>query len=147
MQLSEHFSLEEFTDSAVALRRGIDNQPEGEEMINMRTISAPKMEQVRLLLGGQPIYISSGYRSPALNYAIGGSQTSAHVHGLAVDFTCPAYGTPREIAQCIADSGIDYDQIIHEGTWVHIGFARNPRRQIMTARFTHGHVTYTGGIS
>lgn len=146
MQLSEHFSLSEFTDSATALRRGIDNEPEGQAMQHMRTLTAPGMEQVRLLLG-QPIYISSGYRSEALNRAIGGSATSAHVHGLAVDFTCPGYGTPREIAQRIADSGIEFDQLIYEGTWVHIGFAHKPRRQVMTAHFANGRATYTKGIA
>lgn len=146
MQLTEHFSLAELTNSAVALRRGMDNTPTGAVLTNLRTHTAPGMELVRKLLK-QPIYVSSGYRSRALNLIIGGSSTSAHVNGMAVDFKCPGYGSPKEIATRIALSDIEFDQLINEGQWVHIGFAYTQRRELLTAHFANGGVTYTKGIS
>ena len=60
-----------------------------------------------------------------LNQAVGGSRTSAHLEGLAADFTAPAFGSPLEVIRKIAASGIEYDQLIYEyGSWVHLGLAR-----------------------
>ena len=130
-QLSEHFALEEFTLSQSAVRAGIDNDPPAEVLAILRETAAG-MEAVRALLAA-PIQISSGYRSPALNAKVGGSKTSAHVLGHAVDFNCHAFGPPLAVAQAIADSDIEWDQLIHEfGTWVHIAFGPRLRRQLLT---------------
>lgn len=143
-QLSKHFTLEEFTFSQTAVRKNIDNTPTPEALDNLfRT--ANLMEQVRELLG-KPIHISSGYRGPQLNKAIGGSKTSAHMQGLACDFVCHGFGTPLAITKEIASSVIGFDQLIYEGTWVHIGLAENPRREILTAKFYGGKTTYLHGI-
>lgn len=146
MQLTEHFSLAELIHSDMALRRGIDNTPDGSALSNLRTHTTPGLEQARQLLG-HPIYISSGYRSRALNRLIGGSYTSAHITGMAVDFVCPGFGSPREVATRLAHSSIEYDQVIYEGRWVHMGFAYTPRRQQLTANFKFGSVSYTQGIA
>jgi hypothetical protein len=72
-------------------------------------------------LGGLGIVVSSGYRCKELNVAIGGAKTSRHMTGLAVDFTVPRYGNPLTVAKAIRDSGIPYNQLIHEyGKWVHL---------------------------
>jgi len=99
---------------------------------NLRRL-AVLLERVRRLLGNTPILVSSGYRCPALNAAVGGSRTSAHLAGLAADFTAPGYGNVYQVARRIAQSDIRYDQLIHEyGAWIHIGLApgrAKPRRQ------------------
>jgi len=133
--LSPHFSLEELTFSQTAARQGIDNSASPQVAANL-VLVAGILEDIRSLLGDVPIHISSGYRCPALNTLIGGSRTSAHMNGLAADFTAPDFGSVLEVAQAIAASDLVFDQLIHEyGTWVHVGMAANgvtPRRQLLT---------------
>jgi len=131
-RLSRHFTLDELVASQTAARCGIDNTPAAADVRNLRRLAAT-LEKIRTLLGGTAILVSSGYRCPALNTAVGGSATSAHMAGLAADFTAPGYGTVVQVAQKIAASRIRYDQLIHEyGAWVHISIApgrKVPRRQ------------------
>lgn len=134
MNLSPHFTLEEFTFSQTAARLGIDNTPPAEILINLRR-SAQNMELVRAVLGEVPIRITSGYRSLALNRAIGSKDTSAHVKGLAVDFVVPAYASPAAVCRKLDESLLVWDQLIHEHTWVHIAWSeadRAARRQVLT---------------
>ena len=132
--LSPHFSLAELTQSQSAARVGLDNTPTPEIVTNLARV-ASVLEQARVLLG-VPILISSGYRCAALNAIIGGSKTSAHVQGLAVDFTAPKFGTPFHVAATLADSSLQFDQIIQEyGKWVHLGLApldKMPRRMCLS---------------
>ena len=144
-KLSENFTLEELTASQTAARRGINNTPTGAALAAL-TNTAKQMESVRTCLNA-PIHVSSGYRSLALNKAIGGSSTSAHCRGEAVDFTAPAFGTPKEICKAIIKSGIVFDQLIFEGAWVHIAFDATPRRSVLTAHFGNGATTYTQGVA
>lgn len=145
MNLSEHFSLDELTASQTALRKGIDNTPPPVVTEKLRMLAAT-LEQVRKLLGNNPIHISSGYRCLALNRAIGSGNLSAHVLGYAVDFTCPSFGAPKEVANKIAESPIRFDQLIYEGTWVHLSIDPRNRRELLTAHFKNGKVTYSKGI-
>ena len=131
MMLSPNFSLTEFTDSQTAARMGIDNDPPVELVPTLKA-TARCMEDVRDLLGGKPVLVSSAYRSPELNAAIGGSKNSQHMSGEAVDFTCPKFGTPEEIVQKIKDSPLLFDQCILEYyRWVHISFSARNRRQTL----------------
>lgn len=134
MRLSPNFTLAQLIHSETAERLGIDNRPGPDHVANLGRLAAA-MEQVLVLLG-QPVAINSGYRSPALNTAVGGAPQSRHALGLAIDFTCTGFGTPLQVAQAIAASSLPYDQLIHEfGRWVHLGLSPlpdAPRRQLLT---------------
>ena len=146
MMLSEHFNLNEFTASETATRKGIDNTPPAVVTEKLRMLAAT-LEQVRSLLGNNSIRISSGFRCLALNRAIGSGDLSAHVLGYAVDFTCPKFGTPKEVANKIAESPIKFDQLIYEGTWIHLSVDPRNRREVLTAHFGKGKTKYTKGIA
>lgn len=105
-------------------------------LANLRLVAA-LMERVRTLLGDQPIVVHSGYRSLEVNNAVGGVGTSAHCRGLACDFVCPAFGTPVEVARAILKSDLQYDQLILEYRWVHVGLVRDgslSRHEALTKR-------------
>lgn len=134
MRLSENFSLEELTASETAARKGIDNTPSEEVINNLKRLAAA-LQEVRALLNHRAILISSGYRSPELNQAVGGSATSDHCKGLAADFICPSYGTPNDIVRAIAASGLSFKQVIREfDRWVHLSIpeeGQEPRKQAL----------------
>lgn len=120
--LSSNFTLDEATNSQTASRLGIDNDIPLELLQNAK-LAAYGMEQVRSLLGGKPILVSSWYRCPALNEAVGSKPSSAHLTAMAIDFTCPTYGTVDDVVRAIIGSDIKYQQVIREfGRWVHIAF-------------------------
>ena len=149
MHLTEHFTKEELTFSETAVRKGIDNTPDLDTLDNL-TLLAGMLERVRAILR-YPITISSAYRSPKLNTAIGGSKSSAHMKGLAADFRCPEFGTPKEICHRLRQEAarIGFEQLINEQRWVHISapqFASEPSLQVLTAHFCNGPVTYTEGL-
>lgn len=140
MNLSAHFTLEEMIFSDTALADGIDNTPSPEIVANLTRL-AMFLEEVRAALGGHPLQITSGFRCPALNEAVGGVHDSEHLFGLAADFECPAVGTPLVIcARLRGTPGLDYDQLINEADgrgdrWVHIGIAaidKAPRLEVWT---------------
>ena len=132
--LSPHFTLAELTVSDTAARKGIDNTPSPAMIENLKKTAA-LLEEVRTLLGGKPIIVTSGYRCLALNRAIGSGDSSQHVQGQAADFSCPGFGPPLQIAQAIyaAKPPIKFDQLIHEfQSWVHISWAPEPRMMALT---------------
>jgi zinc D-Ala-D-Ala carboxypeptidase len=136
MKISEHFTLEELTFSEAAARLGLDNTPTPIVITNLGRVAAA-MERIRTLLGDKPIFVHSGYRSAEVNRAVGGVVTSAHCRGLACDFVCSAFGTPAEVALAILKSDIEYDQLIIEYGWVHVGLAQEGllcRREALTKR-------------
>ena len=122
---SPNFSLDELTFSETATRKGIDNTPSDDVLDNLYK-TAMEMENGRELLNNNPILISSGYRCLELNTLLGSKPTSAHIRGLACDFTCPKFGDPDDIVDAIFKSDIQYDQIILEfDKWVHLAFPEN----------------------
>jgi hypothetical protein len=146
MTISEHFTLEELSFSEAAARLGLDNIPDRIVVTHLGLVAAA-MEKIRMLLGDRPIAVHSGYRSPEVNRAVGGVVTSAHCAGLACDFVCPAFGTPAEVALAILKSDIEYDQLILEYGWVHVGLAQEgllSRREALTKRSTLA--AYESGI-
>lgn len=151
MKLTANFSLEELTHSDWAVRQGIDNSAPEHVAANLTRL-AQRLETVRTVLGC-PVYVSSGYRSPLVNKGVGGARTSDHLLGYAADIRAPAYGTPLEVARRIIKAGIPFKQLIHEapgvGGWVHFAIepeGEKPARDILTARFGNGPVTYTRGL-
>jgi len=122
-QLSEHFKLKEL----IVTNTGLDNSPPNEIVDNLYTL-AQALEKVRYSCKNNPVTILSGYRSPDVNAKVGGSKTSAHMNGLAADFVVGNM-TLREIFSAIRKSGIVYDQLILEPTWIHIGLAAKPRQE------------------
>ena len=140
-KLSEHFTLEELVASQYAARKGINNAPSAIIISNLTQLSNG-LEKVRALLNA-PILVSSGYRCTQLNIAVGGSSKSDHVLGYAADFTCPKFGTPKDIVKAIIASNIQFSQIIYEGMWVHLSFAPNMKREALTATFKNGKASYS----
>lgn len=129
--LTKHFTLAEATRSDTARRLGIPNTPSPVELDRILE-TALQMERVRSILGDKPVIISSWFRNPQVNKAVGGVADSAHLRGDAVDFNCPRFGTITEICKAIADSDLNFDQLIWEhNRWVHISFDPRKRRQIM----------------
>ena len=133
MRLTDHFSLEELTESQTAARLGLNNAPNA-EMVARLIETAKHMEGVRAVLA-KPVLVSSGYRSLEVNRAIGSVDASAHVKGYAVDFICPGFGNPKEVCEAIVAAGIEFDQLILEfDAWVHISFDPRMRGEVKTKR-------------
>lgn len=140
MKLSEHFTLEELTFSQTAVRNGINNNPSQAVRNNLRVL-ADNLEKIRTFLG-HPLRISSAFRCMELNRKIGGSVNSAHMDGLAADFTCEKFGKPIDVVKALFKSSIKVDQVIEEGTWVHVSFDPKMRQQFLTATFMNGKPSY-----
>jgi putative chitinase len=133
MNLSDHFSLEEATHSDTATRLGISNQPNAQQLENMK-VAAIGMEKIRELLAS-PINVNSWIRLPEVNVAVGGSKVSSHMDGWAIDFVCRGFGTPLQVCKAIEKSNIKFDQMIYEfgeKGWTHISFAPEMRQQKLT---------------
>lgn len=124
-QLSEHFSLKEFTRSQMAEFAGIDNTPPLAVIKNLCETAA-MLERVREALGGKPVTVTSGYRCLELNEKVGSRSTSDHTKGQAADVVCPSFGSPREIAQFLSSrvDSLRIGQLILEKVkgkeWVHL---------------------------
>lgn len=147
MNLTNHFTLEEFERSQTAIRHGIDNSVPTNLMPNMQR-TAEMMEEVRNILLGRGIQVTSGYRCRELEIKISGKAYGAHMLALACDFVCPTFGSPLEIARTLSTSLSDFDQIIWEGTWVHLGLSEAAqRKQLLTAKFIGGKAIYSVGFN
>ena len=152
MRLSENFTMAEFTKSQTADRKGIDPTTEGEHLEAAKALFENVVQPVRDHFG--PTVINSGYRSPALNEAVGGSSRSQHCKGQAADIEVP--GTPNaELAEWIVDN-VDFDQVILEfytpgipdSGWVHVSYKADGdnRKSILTAMKEDGKTVYKPGI-
>lgn len=128
MNLTDHFTLEEMVRSETAPRRGIDNTP-STDVIDQLRLTAQFLERIRAFARAHYnpnaiVVVTSGYRCPELNKAIGGVPTSAHCYGCAADIHVPGVEI-LTLAKDVADNIMGYDQVIHEfGSWVHVGLAR-----------------------
>ena len=152
MRLSKNFTLQEFTKSQTATRRGIDNTPEGEHLEAAQALFENVVQPVRDNFGVTTI--NSGYRGPALNEAVGGSSNSQHCKGEAVDIECP--GVPNyELASWI-EANLDFDQLILEfytpgipdSGWVHVSYKpEGNRKSILTAAKVDGKTEYSVGLT
>ena len=133
MNLTEHFTLSEFVRSETAERKHIDNTPLVEVVDNLRALCRNVLEPARLAFGA-PIYITSGYRCPALNRAVGGVQLSQHKYGEAADLQVKGVKNLRKLYKIIQDHGV-FDQLLYESNkagvkWIHVSYtSRGNRRQ------------------
>ena len=138
MLLSPHFSISELTRTDT----GLPNTPEVEQGEDLVRLCDLVLEPMRALVG--PLRINSGYRSPAVNSAIGGAATSQHMRGQAAD-TVPLQLALEDAFQAVKASDIPYDQLIIEPTWIHISVAplgKKPRRQTLRAHRAGGRMVY-----
>lgn len=148
--LSLHFTLEEFTRSTTAARRGLDNTPPPEAVEALLALALTVLEPLREHVG-RPVCILSGYRSKAVNRALGSPDGSQHTVGEAADIEVP--GMPAvEVARWIL-ANVDADQVILEfpgaHEWCHVSHRRPPqhnRGQALTAGRVNGLVRYVPGL-
>ena len=148
--ISEHISYKEGVYSATATRRGIDNTPNDEQLVNMELIAEKVFEPLREWVGG-PIKINSFFRCPELNKAIGGSSKSQHCQGQAIDID-DTFGVVAnsEMYHYIKDN-LDFDQLIWEfgddenPNWIHVSYVseENNRRRCLRAKRSNGKTTYS----
>ena len=137
MQISKNFSLKEFTRSTTAQRKGINNVPTVAELENISELCHTLLQPLREQCG--PIKILSGFRSSALNVAIGGAPNSQHCRGQAVDIEASNMGN-FELFSYIVDN-FEFDQIILEfydskdpySGWIHVSRKRSGNRGLKMA--------------
>lgn len=151
MKLSENFTLDEFLVSQTASRDGIDNIPSPEVVENLRNLVINILQPLRNKFG--PMSISSGFRCPKLNTAIGGAVNSQHIYGMAADINVPGLGND-DLAEYIRDN-MDFDQVILEfytlgrpsSGWVHVSFnTKGNKKDVLTAVKQNGKTVYLKGI-
>lgn len=146
-QLTQHFTEKEMTRSETAVRLGLSNACPADMKANLKRV-ADALEIVRAHYG-LPLHVSSCYRSPEVNKAVGGSPTSAHRFGCACDFEIP--GVPNiDVCRKIPELLPDFDQVIYEfgpSGWVHLGLrTKSPRRQMLSAVKVARKTVYLPGI-
>ena len=132
-KISNHISYTEGVRSNTATRRGIKNEPNAIQLDNMRLIANKVFEPLRSHFG-EPIRINSFFRSVNLNKAIGGSRTSQHCTGEAIDMYGLNGVTNAQLFHYIKDN-LEFDQLIWEfgndknPDWVHVSFDKNRNRK------------------
>lgn len=136
MKLSKNFTRAEIEHSNTAKRLDISNEMSDEHLENMQRVIDNLIQPMRDAIG--PIRISSGYRSPKLNKAIGGSSRSQHCKGQALDLQFWKEGkmNNKVIYDWVIDSGIEFDQMINEFdyAWIHISLkSKENRKEILEA--------------
>lgn len=152
MKLSENFTLDEMLKSQTAIRKGIPNLPHDSEVVeNLGNLCTTILQKVRNQFG--PTAVNSGYRSPELNAAIGGSSKSQHSKGEAADIEVPSVSN-YDVAVWIRDN-CEFDQLILEGYqsgvpssgWVHVSLRNGDnRKEVLTATFQGGKAHYQRGL-
>ena len=150
MKLTDNFSLEEMIVSPTAKRLGLSNTPTPEHVENMRYCCEKILEPVRAHFGA--VTINSSYRAPLVNKAVGGSKTSQHVNGQAIDFEVKGVDN-KKVADWVADN-LEFDQVILEfytsgdknSGWVHASIKKaggNRKMRMIASKSKAGGTTYT----
>ena len=152
MKISEHLDLSEVTRSETAKRKGISNEPTAEHLENFKKLAENIFEPIRNHFK-VPIHISSGYRSKALNTSIGGSLTSQHCSGEAIDIDMDgsSNGVTNKMVFDFIKSTLNFDQMIWEfgnssnPDWVHVSYESTgkQRKQILKASKIGGATKYS----
>lgn len=151
MKLSKNFTLHELTKSDMAVRKSIDNTPSLTVIDNLQVLVDEVLQPIRNNLG--PVIVTSGYRSPKLNVAIGGSPTSDHCLGMAADIEVLDMDNWK-LANYIADN-LKFTQLILEfyinglpdSGWVHVSYDKNDlKKEVLTAKKVNGKTVYERGL-
>lgn len=152
MNLTTNFTLQELTKSETALRKNMPNVPTEDDIANMKLLAEKVLQPLRDHYG-VGIKVNSGYRSPDVNAAVGGSRASDHCKGQAADIEIPGIAN-AVVAQYIKDS-LQYTQLILEfytpgipdSGWVHVSYdANNLKCQTLTATKKDGKTAYLNGL-
>jgi uncharacterized protein YcbK (DUF882 family) len=134
MKISEHITYDEATLSPTAIRNGISNQPNDQELSNMKLVAENCFEPLRKMWG-KPIKVNSFFRSQSLNQLVGGSPLSQHTKGQAIDITTGTKTENKKLFELAKT--LDFDQLINEYdfSWLHISFkASGNRKQILVIK-------------
>mgnify|MGYP003641492634 CR=1 FL=1 len=147
-KISNHISYKEGTGSNTAKRDGILNKPTDDILKNMQEIAEKVFEPLRQW-ADEPINVNSFYRCPKLNAAIGGSKTSSHMFGKAIDISSLGKKSNGELFYYIKDN-LDFDQLIWEfgndknPRWIHVSYnnKKENRKDVLKAKRKGGNLTY-----
>lgn len=146
-QLSPHFTLAELTVSQTAARKGISNVPPAEAVAALKLLCEKVLEPLRAHYG-RPVVVSSGYRAPRVNVAVGGSASSQHCFGEAADLRVPGVSN-LEVCRWL-QANLAYDQLIYEfgeSGWVHVSYSRHRlRNEELSAKKVRGRTQYLKGL-
>ena len=151
-QLSTNFSLKEFIKSDTATRKGLDNTPTPEVIVNLQTLVNEIVQPLRTSYD-KVVTINSGYRSPEVNASVGGSKTSDHCKGMAADIEIEGESN-FDLAQHIVDT-YKFTQVILEfytqglldSGWVHVSYDKdNLKCEVLTAVKQDGKTIYMKGL-
>lgn len=128
----KYFSFSEFERSETASKRGIDNTIPASLKGNIEALVDNILDPLRKAWG-KPIIVTSGYRSPALNKAVGGVATSQHQQGQAADITAGSPVDNARLFQLVQTLKLPFDQMINESdfSWLHISYSPRHRRQTL----------------
>jgi len=142
MNLSKHVTLKEFQASGIATLRNLNNEMSATQIATAKLLCENVFEPLRIHLN-RPIEISSGFRSVQVNKMIGGSKTSQHTKGEAMDLQISSNGF-----HFIKDK-LEFDQLIWEfgndenPSWVHVSFSSKNRKQVLKATKKNGKTIYS----
>ena len=152
MKLTANFSLEELTKSETALRFGLDNTPNDQELSNLVALCDSVLQPIRDHFG-KGVKVNSGFRDPEVNAKVGGSKTSDHCKGMAADIEIPGVAN-ADLAQFIVDN-MTFRQVILEfytpgipdSGWVHVSYdITDNKKQVLTATKQNGKTVYLNGL-
>jgi len=152
MKLTANFSLEELTKSETALRFGMDNTPNDQELANMVALCECVLQPIRDHFG-KGVKVNSGFRDPEVNAKVGGSKTSDHCKGMAADIEIPGVAN-ADLAKWITDN-LEFRQVILEfytpgipdSGWVHVSYnSGDNKKQVLTATKQGGKTVYLTGL-
>lgn len=130
--MAKYFTFSELCASSTATAQGINNTPPPRTQARINRLMENLLDPVREMWG-KPLTVNSGYRSPLLNKAVGGTSSSQHLRGEAADITT---GTPdgnRKLFDMLRKSNIEFDQLIDENKyrWLHISLSEHNRREVL----------------
>lgn len=134
--IMKYFSIKELTKSETATRLKIDNTPTAEVVDNLTALVDNVLDPLRELYG-KPIHISSGYRCPRLNKAVGGVANSQHLTGQAADINQGSHEENRRLFIYLEEY-CTFDQLLWEngGAWIHVSFRKDGKNRQQVKRIT-----------